>query len=165
MALVSRWGIIAILLGMNAGLPPVLAQAPASGTGNMSGLATRSRGIRYEIVSGRITAVCGNYSANVESHLTNQQTGTREDLLIVVTSGFPAIHFEMASARESLTISLTEGDQLTLRRTPRDNAAVVPLLLEQLPGQKINLTLGAGSAARVLQANSLWHLLLTEPET
>lgn len=126
-------------------------------------IAARLRWVQFDVVNGRIVGSSSHYGTNVSSTTSNPLTGGREKLTVDITTGLPGIRYEMTNTREELAIELVEGDQLSIRRTRKENSPVVSLAFQQATGQSLSLTLGDGKEQRVLRADSLWQLLIAHP--
>ncbi len=121
--------------------------------------------VHYGIISGRIVAVSSHIGTSMtHSRPADQATGRRERVSIdVQTTGLPSVHYEMSSPREELMIEVVEADQLTIRRTAKDKK-LNSLEFQQPRRGDLVLSIGEGSQRTVMQAVSLWHLALAEPE-
>ncbi len=61
-----------------------------------------------------------------------------------------------------MTLELSDGDHLIARRTTKGSQPIVEF--EQPPTGDLTLSIESGSEHRLVQAATLWHLLLIEPE-
>ena len=126
-------------------------------------LASKIRVVRFGIIGGRITGVSSHFSTNISSATTDPLTGDSERLTVDITSGLPAMHYELSTKTEELSVDVADGDKLLIRRTKKGDSTVVSLLFQQLPGEALKLTVGDGEAQRTTPADSIWHLLIAEP--
>jgi len=125
-------------------------------------LAGQLRLIEARVVAGRIVAVSSNVGQNMSSSSTSN--GRRERLSIKLTEAGPTVSYEMATAGEQLGFEIVAGDRVTLRRQYRIDQGTATIEFYQIPGRPIVVLTGPSEASVKIEAASLWHLFLAEPE-
>jgi hypothetical protein len=117
--------------------------------------------MQFSVVSGRIVVAgsrIGNYST------TSSSNGRKEQLSVRVRRGQFAVSYQLDGTDEDLSFELLDGKQLLVRRVPGDESDLTAVKFQQTPGEPLLLTLGTGPEAEVLEAATLWHLLLAHGE-
>jgi len=90
--------------------------------------------------------------------LDEEALGFRND------TGEPSMTYERSNSKEKLSIEITSGDHLRIRRVPKGHSEIVPMEFTQLPNENITLTLGSPEHQEVYRTVGLWHLLVAQPQ-
>jgi hypothetical protein len=140
----------------------------------------RNNGMQFIIDSGRII-FDGNRIHNTQLSNTSagngDKSGRRKDargkersslseeaLSFRNDTGDPSMTYERNNSEEKLSIEITAGDRLRIRRIPQGTSGVLPLEFVQAPTEKLTLTVGGADHQEVHRATSIWHLLIMQPE-
>jgi hypothetical protein len=125
-------------------------------------LPARLQWVQFFVASGRITAT----SAHVGQTMSREaKAPTRQERLSVnVSTGEPAVNYELTTETETLSIEISEADEVRIRRRPKGNAPGVPMDFRQVANQESVLTLGVPPNQQVIRGKTLWHLFLAEPD-
>ena len=117
--------------------------------------------MQFRILSGRVTMGgprFGPYSTATSSG------GRSERITVGMNNNEPTLSYESTSPGERLSIEVSGGGRLQIRRTPRGTSTFAAVDFEQIPNEPVSLTLGPKEKQRVYRASSLWHLLIAERE-
>ncbi|MFV1967976.1 MAG: hypothetical protein ACC628_21335 [Pirellulaceae bacterium] len=151
--------LVAVLLVHEAATASLGQQrSPAS-------LVTKSRWARFELVLGRINAV----SVLGGQRRCAQQLGATDEvsetLAIHTDAKVPSIRYELIDDSQSLRIEAIDRTKVQIRREPRDGSSLAFVQYIQPKRGAIQLTVQQqGERSCTMEAPSLWHLLLAEPE-
>ena len=124
--------------------------------------AARSGWLGARIIAGRISFT-GTRFGRMNS--ATNSGGRSERLNIHITEGELAVSYELSGPDERLSIEVTGGSQLHIRRSPKGDSSLVPVEFRQSDDKPLQLTVGPKDQQQVYQAASLWHLLIAQPET
>jgi hypothetical protein len=123
--------------------------------------ACRAGWLSVQIVSGRIN-LAGTRFGSINTTAANN--GRTERLTIHSKFSGPSVTYEMSSAQERLLIELSGGNQMFVQWLPRGTTPRLPIEYRQSPGKPVTLRIGPETQAKVLEAASLWHLLVIDPD-
>ena len=147
----------------------VMSQLAAMAQGEEIRMSTRMaeslRHVRFFVGEGRIQATPRYVAArNIRDSAQSIFSGDKENLSLLVQRGIPTIKYVRTRPTLTLSIELVDGDRLVIERESKDPVKTVPLRFEQRREEDLQLSVGTGANRRVIQARSLWHLLLAEPD-
>jgi hypothetical protein len=128
---------------------PVLAQA------------SRNKWLQFQIVSGRITLSSTRFG-NIST--SSSSSGRSEKLTIRFNNAQHSASYERSTSQEQLFVEVTSGTRISIRRSGKDDTAIVPVQFTQVPGEPTSLALGPEGQKKVYRAATLWHLLITQPD-
>lgn len=151
---------VAAFVGSSVTGPAKLAFAQKRAiSGSLTG---QMRMITARMVAGRFSAICPASNQSMTSNVNVPDR--REKLSLNLAGGKPNIGYELSTSRERLSINIDQGDSLKLRLEPQNesNGAIVDF--SQGATGVIRLTVSAGKDVREIQAQSIWQLMLIEPE-
>jgi hypothetical protein len=80
-----------------------------------------------------------------------------------VADGVPVVHYELSTPNELTTIHVANRDEVEFHREPRGDSTEPRLDFTQMPRRQLILAIGSGEDRRVLQGQTLWHVLLADP--
>lgn len=123
--------------------------------------ACRAGWLSFNIVAGRIN-LAGTRFGNINT--TSADPGRSERLTILSKSSGPAVSYELTNPQHRLLAELSSGDQLLVEWRPQGNTSQPPIEYRQAEGKPVLLKIGADPHAQVVEAASLWHLLLLYPD-
>ena len=92
--------------------------------------------------------------------------GQRDETLNIHNeNGQFTLSYQRTTGEEQLTVEVAgSGDRVLMRRTPRGGASFLPVEFNQVPGEKIALSLGSGSGQETFRAQGIWQLLIAQPK-
>jgi hypothetical protein len=138
---------------------PVQAQPP-----EVSLLAARG-GIPCQVVMGRVVLVGDRLLAGRSDTREDEANGQREVCCVQANAGQMVLRYERVTSAESLAIDFVAPSELRMRYVPgAETKNRFAALFVQRDKGPLTLEIGAASERRVLSADSLWHLLLSEPQ-
>jgi hypothetical protein len=159
-SLPHRAGLCALLITMIAGLvpAPAAAQLPAV---NLH-LARQMQNLRSRMVGGRISVTSNDptRSTNVTSRGIDQQ----ERLQLNFGNGLVSLSYEMVTPAFQLTLTVTDSDEVIVRRVPKSPASDAGLEFVQPADGQLSLRITQGDKQQHLRAPSYWHLALAWPK-
>jgi len=120
------------------------------------------RMISARMVSGRFSAICPASNQSMTSNVNVPDR--REKLSINLAGGKPNVGYEASTPRERFSINIDHGDALVLQLEPQNEAEGMRIDFTQTSTGAIHFTFGAGKDVREVQAQSVWQLMLIEPE-
>ncbi len=123
--------------------------------------AARLRWMQYNMVAGRIV-VSSAYQGTNMTFGPAQVDRRSERLQIHINADQINFRYELSNADEQFTMSLVDGDQLSIRRTRSEPKYA--LHFEQNAEAPMSLVLETGDTKHTLQGDSFWHVYLAEPE-
>lgn len=124
-------------------------------------LATQLRYFQLQVKTGRIRLTSAMSGRKLES--THGGKDHNERLQVVLAGAETTVNYEQTTPEHYLVLDLGPS-QMSARRQPRNDSAVVPLSFEQPPEGPLTLELGTDEELQIYHAATLWHLLLAEPE-
>ena len=148
------WGL---LLAGSVGLATAQAQQPARFM-FWNGI-SQGQWFRFSLTAGRIRPIWLQTHPIIHNGLN--QNGIQERISIQANPC--ETQYSYTSPQLSLTLSFTES-KLTLQVAPQGNSKEEPLEFVQPMIEPVVLKLGPPQQTRVIEAKSLWHLLILEPE-
>ncbi len=127
-------------------------------------LRARLSGIQFSVEGGRIEA--RSQEAGVEREQTTNLGESRQEKLIINASADAnvAIKYELTSASEILAVEVQDGDQITISRRPLHGAKGLAVEFSQPQDGPLTFTIAGPGVAKSIHGDTLWHLLLSEPE-
>lgn len=148
------WGL---LLAGSASVASAQPQPPAKFV-FWSGI-SQGQWFRFALTAGRIRPTW--LQTHPINHNGLNQNGIQERISIQANPR--EAQYTYTSPQLNLTLNFTES-KLTIQVVPQGNAIDEPLEFVQPMGEPLVLKLGPPERTRVIEAKSLWHLLLLEPE-
>jgi hypothetical protein len=124
-------------------------------------LANHLHSIHVGIRAGRIQASADHNGRTVEAS-TNAED--RHEKLTIDVTATPSLDYDLSTAGFRVIIDLDRGNELRIRRTPVGTGKLVPLEFHQPAEGKINVIVGQESARKQYVVDSMWHLLVIDPE-
>jgi hypothetical protein len=129
-------------------------------------LVVKKNWVRFDLVLGRITATQIRGGHRNCTQKSGDKSSKHE--LLSVTAGIntpSSIRYELTDNNQWLTVAILKRNEVVILREPRPGSATVRLEFVQ-PGEgQITLTLGDPERPDVMvSSDSIWHLLLSEPE-
>ncbi len=122
----------------------------------------RSKWVRFDVISGRITASRARFGKEKTVSIDDAATGVRESFSVRHTGTAPSVTYERNEPKEQISIEIVQGSQVSIHAMslgPTDDA------LEFRQPQKGNLSLTITRKNEPFQykAETFWHLMLAEP--
>jgi len=118
------------------------------------------RYLQIGISTGRVRASSSYSGRNFSS--TSQTNDRQESLRVDMNGAAPSIDYQLTSTTQRLSVELSGGAHLKIRRSPV-GGGVKAFLLDQPAEGKIVVTLGEPVEKRY-EADSIWQLFIAEPE-
>lgn len=158
-----RWPPIilgALLVAVAAGLLPAPAEAQLPAI-NLH-LARQMQYLRAQMVGGRISVTSNDptRSTNVTTRGIDQQ----ERLQLNFGNGLVSLNYEMVTPAFQLTITVTDSDEVIVRRLPKSPASDTGLEFVQPADGQLSLRITRQDKQEHLRAPSYWHLALAWPQ-
>jgi hypothetical protein len=119
------------------------------------------RWVQFSLIAGRIEASSQQFGRSMTSQSSGE--GRQETLSISLADGVPVVHYELSTNTELTTIHVSNRNAVEVQRQPRGDSTDPRLEFTQLPRRQLMLAIGAGEDRRVIQGETLWHLLLADP--
>lgn len=153
--------VLALVLSLGLAARRAAAELPKISSGLASGL----RLVEFSIVGGRV-AVGSRYSKNYSGTSTNGAARRREQLRIHIDrrTRTPYVEYESHSPKVDIALKARGGGEALFSRSGGDDSRYSKIQLRQHTSEPLVLTLEVGDATREIEAASLWHLWLAEPE-
>ena len=117
--------------------------------------------LKFDIVTGRIALTSGGLGTRNTSSTGHNRT---ESLQMRIAQNDIQLSYQRNIPTEDFSIRVSGEQAIHMQRNPKGKAAFPPLAYIQKPGRPVLLTIGSDEALTVIEAPSLWHLLLTDPE-
>jgi hypothetical protein len=136
--------------------------APAQEIALSPNLANNLRYIHVGMTSGRVKAVSQFPGRSLNSSTESQDR--REKLTIDLNSAAPSIDYELSTSGFQVVLNLDDGNTLRIRRMPQGDGKTKYLEFHQPAEGPITVTIGQNPPEKTYSADSLWHLLVAEPE-
>jgi hypothetical protein len=154
---------VSLLTALIACAGDALAQAAAPPEVEISpAISARMQWISFAMVSGRVTASSGLAVPQMQVNVPGRRSRRRESLSIEINDGRCALQYDSAGPDESLRITLSGGDRLSIRRARAADRYV--LEFQQRPAEPLSLVIDEQDAKRTLRAAGFWQLYLAEPD-
>lgn len=118
--------------------------------------------IEVLVVDGRVTVLARTAGGTITT--TTHRDGVEERLRLSLHPVAPALEYEQISGEQHLSIIASDGQRVTIHRQSHDDAEVPEMRLSQAPGEPLRWSLGTPPEEETIEAPSLWHLLIREPE-
>jgi hypothetical protein len=129
-------------------------------------LIVKKNWVRFDLVLGRLTATqvrgghrnCTQKSGDKDSRLElfSVTAGTRRS---------PSVRYELTDSQQWLTVAIQNHHEVIILREPRPGAEILRFEFVQPREGKITVTLGDPERpVAMVSSDSIWHLLLAEPE-
>ncbi len=122
--------------------------------------------VRFDLVLGRITATYIRGGHRNCTRNSGDENPRRE--LFSVTAGSnspPSIRYELTDNNQWLTVAIRKRNEVVILREPRPGSETIRLEFVQPREGRITVTLGDPERPlTMVSSDSLWHLLLSEPE-
>ncbi|MBA4018659.1 MAG: hypothetical protein C0483_15950 [Pirellula sp.] len=123
-------------------------------------LQTNMRFLHVGLTGGRVTAT-SSYSGRSFSS-TSQSKDRQESLKVDMNGVSPSVDYQLTTDGFKVSVLLTAGNELRVRREPKEGSTAKAFELHQPPEGHVTIVLGPDPTK--LEASSLWHLLLDQPE-
>lgn len=123
-------------------------------------LQTNMRFLHVGLTGGRVTAT-SSYSGRSFSS-TSQAKDRQESLKVDMNGTAPSVDYQLTTDGFKVSVQLTAGNELHVRREPKEGSTAKAFELHQPPEGRVSVILGPEQTK--LEAASLWHLLLDQPE-
>ncbi len=127
-------------------------------------LAKSLHSVRFYVGGGRIQAVASE--AGVEQETSSDQGMARREKLVLNTNDAldASIQYELSGGDEQLSVDVVDGQQITIGRHPAKGVNGPSIEFRQPQTGPLTLSINDGATIREVKADSLWHIILTEPE-
>lgn len=123
--------------------------------------AIQAQNIGATIVAGRIVIS----AARGRSVPWQRDSGeVKEQLSLPISARGGTIKYDRSTPNELISMEFFGGVRVHLERTPKGDAAVVPVEFEQSSQGTMSLSVGLNGQRQIYTGASLWHLLLAEPD-
>lgn len=121
--------------------------------------------VRFDLVLGRITATQIRGGQRNCSQNSGADESTRELLSVTCTGDAPSVRYELMDPNQWLIVEVLNRNQVLVLREPQPGTATVRLEFVQPADGSIRVLLGdKQQPLAAVSADSLWHLMLAEPE-
>lgn len=157
-----RWVTFALTACLVWAIPRAAAQGPQDSL-RRGCLFSAQTVLRISVLQGRITAQAQE-TLSLTQATTQSSDGRQETLRIQTTGGATTVLYVIVEQDAELTFDLQAGNEVRIRRRPRNADAGPPIDFRQPARGPMQLEVGDGPERQVVRAPSLWHLLLVEPE-
>ena len=127
-------------------------------------LAARQRRVKFAVVMGHLTAIDSLVGRSAAATNINAKTGTRESFTVNSVTAQPSVQYEQSTEHFSRFYTFGGMGEVTIRQQPKGSAKVVPVELTQSSHGRLTLSVGQDGVLLNCTAQSLWHLLLCEPD-
>jgi hypothetical protein len=154
-------GAAALLVAALVGLAPARAEDPPLPPVNTH-LARQINFLRTRMIAGRIWVTSNDPTRSTNIH--TRDTDLREHLQINFDSGLVSLTYEMVTPDVQLTITVTDGDEVIVRRQPKKAAGDWALEFVQPANGQLSLRATQGAQKLQMRAPSYWHLALGCPQ-
>jgi hypothetical protein len=118
--------------------------------------------LEFRVLGGRIHAAKEGSGGRLS--FGAKSLGREENLSIDLSGEFPSIDYAIISRKSRVQITISDGDRVIITCHPQAHSAVVPMRFEQIPSTRLLLRLGTDEKQREFRAETIWHLLIIEPE-
>jgi hypothetical protein len=120
--------------------------------------------VRFYVGGGRIQAVASE--AGVEQETSTDQGMSRREKLVLNTNDAldASIQYELSGGDEHLAVDVVDGQQFTVARRPAKDSKGPSIEFRQPQTGPLTLTVNDRDTVREVNAESLWHLIIAEPE-
>jgi hypothetical protein len=108
---------------------PQLSQAAAAGW------------FQTTIVGGRIVVQGKRFGSTITQ---SRGAGPDEEFTIRMAGTAPSISYKISSPEGEFSLSISSGDRISIRQTPRDDSDLPQLEFQQSPDEEISLIVGPG---------------------
>jgi hypothetical protein len=125
-------------------------------------LANNLRYLHVGMASGRVRAVSQFPGRSLNSSTESQDR--REKLTIDLNGAAPSIDYELSTSGFQVVLNLDDGNTLRIRRIPQGEGKTKYLEFHQPAEGPISVTIGQNPPEKTYTADSLWHLLVAEPD-
>lgn len=157
---VLRGGCFALLLIATQGILPAVAQSFNSPIHSIVWNMERSQRFQFRLVAGRIRTTWQRTDGNTH-HGNFGQYSVKEEL--TVHSSPPQGHYDYTSPEIHMVVDFADL-KLSLHVSPQGKSSQEEVELVQPATGPLVVKIGSGERLRTVEASSLWHLLLFEPE-
>jgi hypothetical protein len=143
--------------------PTVLSAEEIKPPGQLPNLAKSLHSVRFYVGEGRIQAVASE--PGVEQETSSDQGMSRREKLVLNTNDAldASIQYELSGGDEHLSVDVVDGQQFTVARRPAKDAKGPSIEFRQPQTGPLTLSVNDGATVREVKAESLWHLILAEP--
>lgn len=155
-----RRGAFAVVLASLLSLPIVAtaqqALRPAPGV-----LAQLER-VHFRVQAGRIR--CSSDTLGGRLSFGARSLGRQENLTVDLSTESPSLEYTLSNRKVAISINITDGERIAASSRPHNSTKGVPMTFEQQPASALALVVGEDEAQATYRADSLWRLLLAEPD-
>jgi hypothetical protein len=148
------------LLIAAAGVAPAPAEAQLPAINPH--LARQMQYLRAQMVAGRISVTSNDPTRT--TNVTTRGIDQQERLQLNFGNGLVSLNYEMVTPAFQLTITVTDSDEVIVRRLPKHPAADAGLEFVQPADGQLSLRVTHGDKQEHLRAPSYWHLALAWPK-
>ena len=114
------------------------------------------------IVSGRMVVTSRQTGGRLS---TSSRHGDRSERLTMdLTAQLPSVYYQQESEQLQLFIEIVGGRSVRIRLVPGSDNDLVQVDFSQQEGEPLTLSIGSDTDRHTVRGDSLWHLLLVEPE-
>ncbi len=128
------------------------------------GLVSRINWVRFEILLGRFTVISSRYGPHRFASPENDDNEVHETLTVNGDAQFADIRYERITPEQYLLVEHHPRRTTTIHQDPRGDSKLSSLRFTQTARGKLTLVVHSPASRRQYSANSIWHLLLAEPE-
>jgi hypothetical protein len=118
--------------------------------------------LRTRMVAGRIWVTTNDPTRSID--VTTRGVDQQERLQVHFDSGLVSLSYEMATPAFQMTITVTDGDEVILRRLPKSPAKGAAVEFIQPTDGFVSLRTTLGGRKFEMRAPSFWHLALGCPK-
>lgn len=154
-----RWIAVALLMVSLTGRISTGHEPP------QSSLVAQKNWVRFDLVLGRITAtqIRGGQANSAQNSGTTE--ACRELLSVTGNGNAPSIRYELTDSSQCLIVEIIRRNEVLILREPQPGAATARLEFVQPREGHIKVLVGdPQQPLATVSAESIWHLLLSEPE-
>lgn len=126
-----------------------------------SQLQNNLRYVHVGMTAGRVTATAAFSGRNFTSNTQSEER--QESLRVDMTGASPSVDYQLSTKSFKVSVELTGGNQLRIRRTPVGEGKMKPFEFFQPSEGKVTVQVG-DNPARTYEADSVWHLMAAEPD-
>ncbi len=125
-------------------------------------IAARIHWIQFNMVSGRVMASSSHVVPMMTVPVTTARTNRREQLSIEINNPLSRMQYALVAPNEQFQLSLTNGNQLSIRRTHSSGKYVLDY--QQRADQPVVLTLEQNGVKQSWRAGGFWQLWIANPD-
>ena len=127
-------------------------------------IATQSGWVKFDVISGRITAHNARHRRKKMSVTSDMPEGAHETFSVSFEGQRPAVHYNCVDSSQTLLIDIVDGDELLIRNEREINGIPTALYFDQTRSNGVTLGIKSKLGEITHHAPGFWHLTLLEPE-